>query len=676
MRHVAASLFFAVSALIPQGIPLPFRMVAAPSGDVVTAADFTLVGYKDIRVLTENSMGIYSDGYESGLAYRRVSGDLRFLILSANLAEFSVNSITFDNGSTDVVATNHWVVASTGFHSQDDGCAFIMLSATRILATCTESYADQPVARLYTMDLDPTGNTVSNVHGPVGIHGIGSKRVGTCVFPAPAAITAAYPGVLYIVGCGAYHSRTAQNRSSALGPVFIGIPDPTAYDELTGVTTTVASASSAFSVVFTSTSGFSVGDAVRFDSGTCGGQAYILSMVGTAVALGNATADAGGFDCTVSAGVTVTQLGEIPESDYKIFANTDGTSFNTFCDSWYPAHTSPPDGCDRGLKLAGGLNYQDFGGGGTTPGINNPTSIAGTANTSSSGNTLVITSAARSVDQWWAGYSGVVGGNTVNSSPPYTVTLTGVGTFNIATWSDETHLTVATDPGNHTGIAFTVNYDGPHIPPTDQGGWLAYDDAYSRAAADGFSRWWQADTYFANCIAIDGSARSGTFCLGAMSSVINYYCGGQFCIGGNTAEAHIFDNAHLLEAAAGTRAKWNVRPTMTDWTSYLTYGGPIQGGSGRTYQPSAVIRDTTTGYIYVYRPAGGGTYYPRIYKLSVNTSAPVPQPNPLTAMLKAMPSRLPITAAPVRHAAPARPPVAPASLRFAAAGTGPRRRSR
>jgi hypothetical protein len=201
---------------------------SAGSRAVLTAADFTPLGYYDVQTRGLDSPFVW------GLTHRYVGGDLRFLTiqLDKKLQEFSLAGHSY--GSLITTATNVWDTSGAGVW---DLTGLWWEEAFKRLWTVTAidytNVASQ--VQVYTRSLNQDG-TVSNLHGPVGLSGIPAKRVFGGAQPVPAWFQAQYGTGPYAVGWGGYTSLVAQGGVASLGPTMYTMPDPSRYGSNTEVT--------------------------------------------------------------------------------------------------------------------------------------------------------------------------------------------------------------------------------------------------------------------------------------------------------------------------------------------------------------------------------------------------------------------------------------------------------
>jgi hypothetical protein len=193
---------------------------------VLQASDFTPVlnaagqpCYYDVKVNGQNST------YQQGLTGRRIGGDLRFLTiqLGGTVMEFSLAGKNC--GDMITATTNQWETATLPIHADWMGISWDD-PHQRLLWTDGSDYtATTYPAEIFTLQLNSDGS-VSDLHGPVQLSGINTKRTYGGAAAVPAAFQAAYGVGPYVMGFGGYTSLVNQGGGASMGLTMYSIPYP------------------------------------------------------------------------------------------------------------------------------------------------------------------------------------------------------------------------------------------------------------------------------------------------------------------------------------------------------------------------------------------------------------------------------------------------------------------
>lgn len=144
---------------------------------------------------------------------------------------------------------------------------------------------------------------------------------------------------------------------------------------------------------------------------------------------------------------------------------------------------------------------------------------------------------------------------------------------------------------------------------------------------DGYSRWCWGDSYYGTGVWIDNDAGTrgshGVIAIATLGDGNVWYDVSQLHREGQKYELHIFNPSHIAEAIAGTRAKYNVRPTHAFNITSLLEDVPVggDGGSGLPFlKITGADYDAATGRLYVAMhgfPNGVNQVKMRLYVFSV-----------------------------------------------------------
>jgi hypothetical protein len=268
------------------------------------------------------------------------------------------------------------------------------------------------------------------------------------------------------------------------------------------------------------------------------------------------------------------QTANIPDTDFKIGADFRSGSSGTDWGTDYANRTK--DRVSRPVR-AGYENYADAG----DPRLN-PSRGTSTVDTNGTAVTRTAGIPASRFQDWWAGYSGTVGGVT-ESKGAYNVTINGVE-YTVASVADDDNLTLTTSAGVQTG----VNCLGPPVVPQigvlDSGFW---DYAGGGAPNDptGYARGSWVDSSYSCTDWVDNDAgtrpKHGIISVWTFNDGKLYYDTSELTNQGRRAILQIYDPTHVAEVIAGTRDPFDLQPTsMLDLTDILMeFGG---GGNQET----------------------------------------------------------------------------------------------
>jgi hypothetical protein len=204
------------------GIDLKAPKVFAATSALLQSSDFTYLGYYNVDLA---SMGL-DNPFGQGLTSRYVNGDFRLMYLNIDnqVKEFSLAGKNLGDDIT--TETNTWPGVAQ-FIGTWVGLWWDAASQRLWTTSAIDYNTSFESVRIVTQSLNNDG-TVSNVHGPVGLNGIDSKRVYGGVQPVPTWFQQAYGVGPYAVGWGGYTSILCVGPVS-LGPTMYTIPDPSGY---------------------------------------------------------------------------------------------------------------------------------------------------------------------------------------------------------------------------------------------------------------------------------------------------------------------------------------------------------------------------------------------------------------------------------------------------------------
>jgi len=212
---------FPIGFISPTNVP---KVQAQTTKTLLQPSDFTYLGYYDVKFSV----------YGQGLTYRYVNGDLRFLTLTwdngqGDLLEFSLAGKNL--GDSIDTTTNTWPsLMSMG--GKLDGLWWDD-AKQRLWTESAISYnPNYENTNIITQTLNSNG-TVSNVHGPISLEGIGAKRVFGGAQNVPTWFQQLYGVGPYVVGWGGITSLLAEGSVASLGGTMYAIPDPANYADNT-----------------------------------------------------------------------------------------------------------------------------------------------------------------------------------------------------------------------------------------------------------------------------------------------------------------------------------------------------------------------------------------------------------------------------------------------------------
>jgi hypothetical protein len=154
------------------------------------------------------------------------------------------------------------------------------------------------------------------------------------------------------------------------------------------------------------------------------------------------------------------------------------------------------------------------------------------------------------------------------------------------------------------GTCPTCNASTPSLPLAAGAQWLS-------PSPDGYGRWVWGDSNYNTGMWIDTPTRKGFVTVASLGGGKTWYCASTLCYESRKFEMHIFDPAHLGEAARGQRPVWNVKPTYMQELTLPGLGGTTKG-NGSLLNVSGATFDSTTKRMYLLAP-GVNTYDIRIY---------------------------------------------------------------
>ncbi|HWW87553.1 MAG TPA: hypothetical protein VNZ26_28335 [Vicinamibacterales bacterium] len=204
---------------------------ASASGSVLQTSDLSYAGYYDLA----RGLGGTLPEWGQGFTFRYVNGQLRFFtcgLMNGGLCliEFAAPS-ALGGLVTDV--TGSWSsIADGGNHLG----LWWEEAHQRLWATVAPDYPDNAgtvdVHAITTRTLNPDG-TYSDVHGPVGLTGVGTRAIYGGAQPVPSWFQQQYGVGPYVVGFGGYTSRMAQGLACSMGPSCFAMPDPASIADQT-----------------------------------------------------------------------------------------------------------------------------------------------------------------------------------------------------------------------------------------------------------------------------------------------------------------------------------------------------------------------------------------------------------------------------------------------------------
>lgn len=196
-----------------------------PAAGLLTPSDFVYLGSYDVQ-----TNGDFTN-LAQGLAGRNVGGDFRLLSFQhgfgGRLDELSLAGRAF--GSLITTPTRTWSNIG-GFGVAGDHKGFFYDEAMQRLWTnaCQSYTADLIPTQIYTRTLNDNG-TVSNLRGPISLHGVGAKQVFGGAAAIPSWFQQQYGVGPYCVGWGGGTSLILQGGNASIGPVLLAMPDPAGY---------------------------------------------------------------------------------------------------------------------------------------------------------------------------------------------------------------------------------------------------------------------------------------------------------------------------------------------------------------------------------------------------------------------------------------------------------------
>jgi hypothetical protein len=209
--------------------------------------DFTYLGHYVVGGSVGNGLC-----YASGLALRRVSGQLRFLSLAWGSGggaggNYPVEWVLPAGGFGQTITTR--INAWNGFwgasypsspdygiwwEDQGNGNDGIgRMWSTQAIDYPSDSqlnYQHAVAVRTLNNDGPPSNSSIGNYVGPQGFDGIGQRAIYGGISKIPASWRAKY-GVSqpYAVGWGGYTSRLSQGLTPSMGLMVVAVPDVTTY---------------------------------------------------------------------------------------------------------------------------------------------------------------------------------------------------------------------------------------------------------------------------------------------------------------------------------------------------------------------------------------------------------------------------------------------------------------
>ncbi len=208
---------------------------------ILGQSDFVYQGYYIVQ-----DGGDFQDLYAAqGFTHHYVNGQLRFLTSpffgnnptghNDQLVEFAPPASGL--GGTVTARTNLWTDYFGGVFGTDptQGCwvsLWYEQAQNRLWTTRAIDYPDDSGINMTVAIVVRTLNsdgTISNVHGPYGLTGVGARRIYGGVQAVPSWFQSSYGTGAYCAGWGGYTSRMAQGLGASLGPTFYTFPEPTGY---------------------------------------------------------------------------------------------------------------------------------------------------------------------------------------------------------------------------------------------------------------------------------------------------------------------------------------------------------------------------------------------------------------------------------------------------------------
>jgi hypothetical protein len=198
------------------------RLPARQGTTVLQASDFTYLNcYYDVQ--TNGSDTTYSQG----LTFRYVNGDLRFISrsLDSRFEEFSIAGSNCGDAITTM--TNTWDFSGYPQLKKSFNSYWWDAPNNRLWLTPGEDYTNVYYpSETWTVQLPNSGGAPTNVHGPVYLDVIPTKRTYGGAAAVPAAFQSTYNVGPYVIGFGGYTSLVAQGGGASLGLTMYSVPDP------------------------------------------------------------------------------------------------------------------------------------------------------------------------------------------------------------------------------------------------------------------------------------------------------------------------------------------------------------------------------------------------------------------------------------------------------------------
>ena len=239
----------------------------------------------------------------------------------------------------------------------------------------------------------------------------------------------------------------------------------------------------------------------------------------------------------------------------------------------------------------------------------------------------------------WGGYTSIVSGGGIASLGPTMYGIqdpaqyradTDIPTSEFKVIMDSSAGTVGTDwYGSGAPSAFDrgvrlsrpINYyDGgdyrnnpqtaPTAPPQAGAQWLS-------PAPDGLGRFVWGDSYYNTGCWIDTPSKQGFIAIASLAAGKAWYANSTLNSDSREFELHIFDPVDLGAASQGQRPPW-VKPAGMMPLTLPGLGGRQITGNSQQFGVGGATFDPVTKRLFVFAPAGGGTYVNRLYVYSVN----------------------------------------------------------